>query len=96
MSGGLIILWNARNLDVVWIFRGSGFLGVKVIWMEKLYYTCNVYSSCCLSLKRDLWNNMLVLKDGFNDGEWLIGGDFNAFKNRGERNGRTAVGNHVK
>ncbi|XP_058757308.1 uncharacterized protein LOC131630545 [Vicia villosa] len=96
MSGGLIIMWNSRNLDVVCSFRGVGYLGVKVILMERLYYICNVYSPCSLSLKCNLWNSLLVLKDRFNDGEWLIGGDFNAVKNRGERKGRTAVGNHAE
>ncbi|XP_058741852.1 uncharacterized protein LOC131614256 [Vicia villosa] len=96
MSGGQIILWNARKMKVVCSFRGAGFLGVKVFWMDKLYYICNVYSPCSLSLKRELWKSLLVMKDRFNDGEWLIGGNFNAVKNGGERKGRTVVGNHAE
>lgn len=27
-----MILWNFRNLEVVYSFRGDGFLGIKVLW----------------------------------------------------------------
>ncbi|XP_058741064.1 uncharacterized protein LOC131613407 [Vicia villosa] len=96
MSGGLIILWNASKLNVVCSFRGAGFLGIKVIWMDRVFYICNVYSPCNLSLKRVLWRNLLDLKDNFNDGEWLLGGDFNSVKNGGERKGRPVVDNQVE
>lgn len=51
ISGGLIILWNTRIMEVVFSFRGAGFLSIKVRRKDKLYYVCNVYSSCVLSLK---------------------------------------------
>lgn len=37
LSGGLIILWNSRNLEVVCSFRGAGFLGIKVLWRDNFY-----------------------------------------------------------
>lgn len=54
MSGGLLILWNSRNVDVIRYFRGDGYLGIKIGWMGKSIYICNVYSSCCVAQKRDL------------------------------------------
>lgn len=40
----------------------------------------NVYSSCDLNKKKAMWNKLLLLKDFFKDGEWIMGGDFNAIK----------------
>lgn len=69
MSGGLIILWNNRIMEVLFSFRGSGYLRIKVRWKDKLYYVCNVYSYCVLSLKRGLWSNLLEMQSKFSDGE---------------------------
>ncbi|XP_058755940.1 uncharacterized protein LOC131629163 [Vicia villosa] len=98
MSGGLIILWKASKVNVIGSFRGDGFLGIIVESKEFEskecpLYICNVYSPCGLSSKRVLWKNLLDVKERFNDGEWLIGGDFNSVKNGGERRGRSALGN---
>ncbi|XP_058754722.1 uncharacterized protein LOC131627879 [Vicia villosa] len=49
-----------------------------------------------LPLKRVLWRNLLALKDNYNDGEWVLGGDFNSVKNGGERKGRSVVGNQAE
>ncbi|XP_058746742.1 uncharacterized protein LOC131619688 [Vicia villosa] len=96
MSRGLIILWNARIMEVLLSFRGPDFLGIKVIWKDRMYYVCNVYSACVLSAKRTLWAKLLDLQACYCDGEWLIGGDFNAVKNRGERLGRSVGGNQTE
>ncbi|CAK8566094.1 unnamed protein product [Lathyrus sativus] len=87
-SGGLITLWKSDKVEALNSFKGEGFLGTKVIWKGKIYYVVNVYSSCVLSKKKDLWSNLLSLMDSHKDGEWIIGGDFNAVKDRSERKGR--------
>ncbi|XP_058766821.1 uncharacterized protein LOC131640445 [Vicia villosa] len=56
---------------------------------------CNVYSPCCITLKRVLWRSLIELNYRFNDGEWLTGGDFNAVKNGRERKGRSTEGNNA-
>lgn len=63
-----------------------------MVWEGKSYYICNVYSACTISLKRDLWNNLLDLMSRYKDGDWVIGGGFNAVKYGGERKGRSARG----
>lgn len=73
-------IWNLNFVSVISSFRGDGFLGNKVCWKVDFYYIVNVYSPCSLSLKRDLWMSLLVLKSKFQDGEWLIRGDFNIVK----------------
>ncbi|XP_058775266.1 uncharacterized protein LOC131649524 [Vicia villosa] len=90
-SGGLITLWKKNSMDVHHSFKGEGYLGIKVRWKEDFYYVVNVYSSCDMNKKKALWDKLLDLKKVFNDGEWIIGGDFNAVKNGRERRGR-AVG----
>ncbi|XP_058784312.1 uncharacterized protein LOC131659088 [Vicia villosa] len=39
--------------------------------------------------KRQLWSRLLELKNRYQDGEWIIGGDFNAVKKRSERIGQS-------
>ncbi|XP_058742005.1 uncharacterized protein LOC131614439 [Vicia villosa] len=92
-SGGLLILWKEGKVEVDSSFRGDGYLGVKVKWENHWYYVCNVYSSCSSEKKKRLWEVLGSLKEKYKDGEWIIGGDFNAVKNRRERKGSTASAN---
>lgn len=64
-----MILWKQGNLELVSSFRGEGFLGIKVFWKGNTYYVVNVYSSCDLHKKKIMWNELLRLKEAFNDGE---------------------------
>lgn len=91
LSGGLLILWNSQYLDVLCSFSGPGYLGIKALWRDKIIYICNVYSPCIISLKQELWKNILNLKEKFRDGEWLVGGYFNAVKRRSERKGKVVL-----
>ncbi|XP_058782835.1 uncharacterized protein LOC131657455 [Vicia villosa] len=87
-SGGLLTLWKNENLEVVSSFKGEGYLGIKFMKSNRFFYLVNIYSSCELPKKRDLWRRILELKEAHKDGEWILGGDFNATKNRSERRGR--------
>lgn len=87
-SGGLITLWKKDSMTVISSFKGVGFLGIKVLWKDNVYYIVNVYSSCDFLKKKHLWDDLLELKKSFRDGEWIMGGDFNAIKNERERKGR--------
>lgn len=75
-------------MEVVHSFKTEGFLGIKVVWKGNLYYIVNVYSSCSLIKKKELWAKLLFLKDSYRDGEWIIRRDFNSTKNIHERKGR--------
>ncbi|XP_058739159.1 uncharacterized protein LOC131611049 [Vicia villosa] len=96
MSGRLLVLWNEGKVEVMNSFKGEGFLGIKVLWKGNFYYVVNVYSSCELAKKRSMWHELLKMKDSFVDGEWIIGGDFNAIKNRRERKGRSGGVNNIE
>ncbi|XP_058783145.1 uncharacterized protein LOC131657804 [Vicia villosa] len=95
-SGGLITLWNSNKVVVVGSFKGDGYLGNIVEWKNKILYIVNIYSSCLLSKKKEMWKELLDLKEAFKDGEWIMGGDFNATKNSSERKGRTTATNHYE
>ncbi|XP_058776630.1 uncharacterized protein LOC131650952 [Vicia villosa] len=41
-----------------------------------------------------MWNNLLAVMKRFKDGEWVMGGDFNAIKNSSERKGRAVMHNN--
>ncbi|XP_058768462.1 uncharacterized protein LOC131642211 [Vicia villosa] len=92
-SGGLITLWKEEGLEVIMSFKGEGYIGVKVNKDNNFFYLVNVYSSCDIVKKRIMWSKLLSLKEDFNDGEWIIGGDFNAIKSREERKGRGVISN---
>ncbi|XP_058747086.1 uncharacterized protein LOC131620082 [Vicia villosa] len=93
-SRGLLTLWNKDNVEVLNSIKGEGFLGVKVRWKNNLYFVVNIYSSCDLGKKKTLWNDLLVTMERFKDGEWVMGGDFNAIKNVRERKGRAVMYNN--
>lgn len=62
-----------RLYGVISSFKGDGFLGIKVIWKEDVYYIVNIYSSCDFIKKHRLWDVLLELKKTFCDGEWIMG-----------------------
>ncbi|XP_058741918.1 uncharacterized protein LOC131614336 [Vicia villosa] len=92
-SGGILTIWNKDVVDVENSFKGDGFLGIKVRWKNQVYYVVNVYSSCEHRKKKLLWKDLLGLMEKFKDGDWILGGDFNAIKNGGERRGRAILEN---
>ncbi|XP_058767480.1 uncharacterized protein LOC131641192 [Vicia villosa] len=92
-AGGLLTMWKEEALEVINSFKGEGYLGIKFRKNNNFYYLVNVYSSCILVKKRVLWQVLLELKEKFNDGEWIIGVDFNSIKDRNERKGRMVSSN---
>ncbi|XP_058762006.1 uncharacterized protein LOC131635401 [Vicia villosa] len=86
-SGGLITIWKEGVCEVLFSFRGEGFIGIKVIHKGLPFYIVNVYSPCTLQLKRKLWKDLLQCKSYFTDGEWCIAGDFNVVVCKRERRG---------
>ncbi|GKV45171.1 hypothetical protein SLEP1_g52281 [Rubroshorea leprosula] len=70
------------------LIEGNNFIGVCGTWGEDqtLVYVLNVYSSCLLMGKRTLWEDLLNLMNR-RRGKWCIGGDFNAIRKVGEREG---------
>ncbi|XP_045791747.1 uncharacterized protein LOC123886474 [Trifolium pratense] len=90
LSGGLLIMWNAGLFKVKFSFTSDSFLGLCVEWKEGTLYIINVYSPCNLSGKRKLWNDLLEFKLNNEQGDWCVGGDFNAVMKEGERQGSSS------
>lgn len=98
MSGGLIILWKDRDIEVLCSYRSEGYLGIKIKWKDNLYYIVNISFARIMLLKQILWKDMYKLKGVFGGGEWewVIGGYFNAVKNKEEIHGRAAINDKVE
>lgn len=62
-------------------------MGLKLKSNQQTIYVVNVNSPRSLSLKRSIWNEIIMLKNKFLDGEWFIGGDFNVVTCVKERKG---------
>ncbi|WJX29981.1 hypothetical protein P8452_18568 [Trifolium repens] len=77
-SGGLLTMWNKSSVNFLSSFSGAGFLGIKAEREGKILYLINIYSPCNLAGKRKLWEDLLAFKNLNSDGEWCVGGDFNA------------------
>ena len=45
--------------------------------LNKRFFVVNVYSQCDLASKIRLWDSLLEVKTGFDDGAWFIMRDFN-------------------
>lgn len=84
-SGGLINMWRKGQFSSVFSFQEEGFLGVCGMWKNRMAYVINVYSSCLLTKKRVLWNELMSLKLRLPVGDWMLGGDFNATRSASER-----------
>lgn len=69
-------------MEVIISFEGGCYFGVKVRWKNFLYYIVNIYSPCVLALKRELWKNLLDLKNSNKEGDSIFVGDFYAVKKR--------------
>ncbi|CAK8569521.1 unnamed protein product [Lathyrus sativus] len=92
--GGIITLWKEDLFEVICNFKREGCLGLKLLWKGSNYYVINVYSPCSLPLRSLLWEKLLVFKDKYLDGEWIMRGDFNLIINNRKRKGRASSRNN--
>jgi exonuclease III len=91
--GGLVTVWDASRLEVlssmsfehVLIIRG------RVIDSGAEFIIFNVYASCDLTAKKDLWERLQPIVLNNSDFCLCICGDFNSVRNVDERKGRSTV-----
>lgn len=88
-SGGMLTVWKKGVIEPSFSFKDKGFLGVNVCWQGTNCNFVNVFSSCFISEKRELWRKLLDWKFKLPRGEWIVGGEFNAIKLGEERKGRS-------
>jgi hypothetical protein len=68
MSGGLLIIWNSTTFKFLSSFSGHGFLCIKVERDGVVLHIVNVYSPCSLVGKKQLWADLLAVKQSSSDG----------------------------
>lgn len=49
-------------------------MGVNIEWRGQEIFLVIVYSSCHLLLKKRLWRELVILKNKFSRGGWIVGG----------------------
>lgn len=75
-SGSLLTMWREEVFEPVCSFK-EALLGLKLKSNQQTIYVVNVNSPRSLSIKRSMWNEIIMLKNKLLDGEWFKGGDFN-------------------
>jgi len=92
-SGGLVTVWDSSMIDV-WSTMSFGHVLIikgKVILMGEEVTIFNVYASCDVGAKRELWEKLVPMVLSFSDTCLSMCGDFNSVRNIEERKGRGLV-----
>lgn len=85
-SGGLISIWDTRCFQKLEAIKNQHFLVVigKCKNIDGNLNMVNSYGLQSLADKKKLWKELLRIKNE-KHGMWVVFGDFNAFRNLGER-----------
>lgn len=75
--GGMVILWRKDLLSLNYSFKGGGFVGVNPDWKGGTYNFINMYASCNMVRRRNLWKALTQLKRKSLNEDWCLWGDFN-------------------
>ena len=88
-SGGILFIWRKSNSNLLFSLMGECFVCVCLEWgaLKKKCFVVNVYSKCDLPAKKRLWENLVLIKNTFDDGIWCVIGDFNVVSSSGDRRG---------
>src|SRR3954471_15712487 len=54
-SGGLLTMWKKDFFNLVFSFKGQGYLGLCVEKNGKLIYFVNIYASCDINRRMESW-----------------------------------------
>ncbi|XP_058784109.1 uncharacterized protein LOC131658877 [Vicia villosa] len=88
-SGGLLTMWKKDLFNLVFSFKGQGYLGLCVEKNGKLIYFVNVYASCDINRRMESWKRLIEFKMKNEKGAWCIGGDFNSISSLEEIVGKS-------
>ncbi|XP_058774256.1 uncharacterized protein LOC131648522 [Vicia villosa] len=86
-SGGMLIMWRKDFFNLIYSFRGDGFLGICVEKDNRRIYFVNIYAACDHKIRLRSWRSLLDLKRRSSAGSWCIRGDFNLITSLNERVG---------
>ncbi|CAL5189890.1 unnamed protein product [Lathyrus oleraceus] len=73
----MVILWGKDLLSLNYSFKGGGFVGVNPDWKGGTYNFINIYASCNMVRRRNLWKALIQLKRKILNEDWCLWGDFN-------------------
>ncbi|XP_058757182.1 uncharacterized protein LOC131630421 [Vicia villosa] len=88
--GGSVILWRKNLIDLISSYKGTGFVGLKARLNGLCINFINVCAPCNAILRREVWKNLLRLKNSIVGEDRCIGGDFNSVMFKEERLGKSA------
>jgi len=90
---GILTMWYNQIFKCTRIVEGKGFVviigeykigeGEQVVKADII----NVYSSCLISEKMELWEDIENIKDTDNSLAWCVVGDYNLVKHHNKRKG---------
>jgi len=92
-GGGILTMWYNQIFNCTRIVEGKGFIVIigeyKIGEGEQAVKAgiINVYFSCLISEKMELWKDIENIKDTDNSLAWCVVGDFNAVRHHNERKG---------
>jgi len=92
-GGGILTMWYNQIFNCTRIMEGKGFIVIieeYKIWEGEQVVKVgiiNVYPSCLISEKMELWKDIENIKDTDNSLAWCVVGDFNAVRHHSERKG---------
>ncbi|GMJ01672.1 hypothetical protein HRI_003836400 [Hibiscus trionum] len=87
-SGGILTIWDINKFKEESSLVTSRYILISGTWItENVHCSCiNLYAPCDKLGKQALWNEIVSLRNVWRH-PWLVGGDFNAVRTRGERKG---------
>jgi hypothetical protein len=86
-SGGIIVAWKERMIEIDVLFKHFQFLHLKVKMQSgKLFFFSPVYASPREEGRHELWRELKNISRGM-VGEWLLAGDFNDIAHPSEKRG---------
>lgn len=88
-------IWNTEVFSCLSSCHMSSALIVNDIWYQDRVQCCvvNIYSSCLLNEKFELWDKLSLVIDQFASTCMCVIGDFNSIRRASERDGRGPLAN---
>ncbi|XP_074282922.1 uncharacterized protein LOC141607470 [Silene latifolia] len=91
-SGGIMMLWNARDVSVTTVNKGGQFINavVQVLSSNLNFFLTAIYTSPKFRIRKLLWDSLINLADNISL-PWACLGDFNEVSTASEKFGGRSV-----
>ncbi|KAK7258670.1 hypothetical protein RIF29_24252 [Crotalaria pallida] len=73
-KGGIMSIWHKSKFKMLRYVSGPDFIVVEVLWLDfsESCFVVNVYGSCNVNDRADLWNNLYCFKQSVSGKLWCI------------------------